>query len=70
MLADLGVLKQVRATCFQWSQPPGIHVTTLKKAGAIYVDEPVVVSGLIVTGRDPADMGQFMQEMLKQLELD
>lgn len=67
ILADAGVLKGVRATCFQLSQPPGFLVATLQRAGAVTVDEPVVADGLFITGRDPVDMLAFVAELRKQL---
>ncbi|MEN6479942.1 MAG: type 1 glutamine amidotransferase domain-containing protein [Anaerolineales bacterium] len=50
-----------RATCVSAIQDD------LRNAGAIYVDEAVVVDGNLVTSRTPADLPAFMPAILKQL---
>jgi putative intracellular protease/amidase len=70
VLATAGVLEGVRATCYQYGQPPKFHVKTLQKLGAIYVDEPAVADGLIITGRNPSDCMAFVRELAKQLEVE
>jgi protease I len=67
VLADAGALKGARATCFQHSQPPGLLVATLQKAGAVFVDAPAVTDGLFVTGRNPDDTLTFIKELRQQL---
>ncbi len=67
ILAEAGELKDVRATCYQHDQPPGFHVKSLERAGAIFVDAPVVRDGLFITGRNPSDTFKFTQELRKQL---
>ena len=67
MLADAGVLRGVRATCFKYGQPPKAYIRRLERAGAIWVDEPVVVSGRIITARDPYDAVAFGRVLLEHL---
>jgi protease I len=52
VLADAGALRGVRATCSRWGTPMGSYIQFLENAGAEWVDESVVVSGLIITARD------------------
>jgi putative intracellular protease/amidase len=65
VLADAGVLSGLRATCYPWDND--VHIERLKNAGAIWVDEPVVVSRLIITGRHPGDTREFSAALLEQL---
>jgi putative intracellular protease/amidase len=66
VLADAGVLQGIRATCYRWDLD--VSSERLKRAGAIWVnDEPAVVSGLIITGRDPSDTKEFTEALLQQL---
>jgi putative intracellular protease/amidase len=67
ILADAGLLRGIRATCFRFGQPAGHDVERLKAAGAIWADEPVVVSGPIITGRDPNDLKQFAAVLIQEL---
>ena len=46
---------------------PSLH-TDLKNAGAIWVDQEVVVDGLLVTSRKPDDLPAFNREFIKLLE--
>ncbi|MCW7074773.1 MAG: DJ-1/PfpI/YhbO family deglycase/protease [Candidatus Methanospirare jalkutatii] len=55
VLARAGILKGKSATVF----PSSDAVAELKKGGAIYKDESVVIAGRIVTGRDPASAEAF-----------
>ncbi|MEI7297908.1 DJ-1/PfpI family protein [Paraburkholderia tropica] len=54
ILADAGLLKGRRATAW-WSTEKD-----LTNAGAIYIDEAVVVDGRIVTSRAPTDLEPFV----------
>jgi protease I len=64
VLADAGVLKGKRATSFE------NVVWRLKQSGADWVNEPVVVSGRVITARGPADAKDFAQALLAQLGED
>ena len=59
LLISAGRLKNRRATCY-----PGIR-DDLINAGALYVDEPVVVDRSLVTSRRPEDLPFFMREFMK-----
>ena len=52
------VIKGVRATCFTAIKDD------LLNAGAIFVDEPVVVDGPIITSRTPADLTPFCHAII------
>lgn len=39
----------------------------IQNAGAIYVDQPVVIDGNIITSRHPRDIGQFMKTLLSEV---
>jgi serine/threonine-protein kinase len=69
VLAEAGVLKGVRATCYPFGQPPGIYRRRLERAGAIVVDVPAETAGLFVTGRGPSDMNAFAEAVLKRLNV-
>lgn len=56
------ILRNKRATCYQ-----GIR-DDVKNAGALYVDEEVVVDGNVITSRTPKDEPAFISEILKQLK--
>lgn len=58
VLISSGILKGKRATCYV-----GI-IDDLKNAGAVYVDEPAVVDGNIITARHPRDVGDLMKAIL------
>jgi len=62
MLIEADILKGKKATCFK------AIVTDLKNAGAVFVDEPVVVDGNIVTSRFPGDLPYFCREAIKLLK--
>jgi len=55
VLARADILKGKSATVF----PSSDAVAELKKGGAIYKDESVVIAGRVVTGRDPASAEAF-----------
>jgi protease I len=39
----------------------------LKNAGAVWVDEPVIRDGNIITSRKPADLPQFNEAIIEAL---
>jgi protease I len=57
LLVEAGILKGRRATSY-----PSIR-TDLENAGAIWVDEPVVVDGNLVTSRRPKDLARFVDRL-------
>jgi len=63
VLARAGILKGKPATVF----PSSDAVAELKKGGAIYKDESVVIAGRIVTGRDPASVEAFANAIVSLL---
>jgi len=63
VLARAGILKGKSATVF----PSSDAVAELKKGGAIYKDESVVIAGRIVTGRDPASAEAFANAIVSLL---
>jgi len=63
VLARAGILKGKSATVF----PSSDAVAELKKEGAIYKDESVVIAGRIVTGRDPASAEAFADAIVSLL---
>ena len=67
VLAEAGVLKGVRATCYPFGQPPGVYRRRLERAGAILADVPAETTGLFVTGRGPNDINAFADAVVKQL---
>lgn len=60
VLISAGILKGKKATCYQ-----GI-IDDLKNAGAIYIDQPAVVDGNIITARHPRDVGDLMRAILNK----
>ncbi len=67
ILAKAGVLKEKRATV--WSSPMDKSpIETLKKAGAVYEKEPVVVDEKIVTANGPASAKMFTEAIIKLLK--
>lgn len=64
ILARTGLLKGKESTVFK-SQDT-LH--ELKMHGAVYLDKDVVVSGRIVTGRDPKSADAFGKAVLETLE--
>jgi protease I len=63
ILISAGLLQGRRATCYR------SVADELKKAGAQYEDEEVVVDANLVTSRQPADLPAFMRAIMKQLRL-
>jgi len=61
VLARAGILKGKEATASSDA------VAELKKGGAIYKDESVVIAGRIVTGRDPASAEAFANAIVSLL---
>jgi len=64
VLAKAGVLKGKKATVF----PDTEAIDELKKAGAIYISQSVVVDGKTVTGNGPDAALKFAQEIMKLLK--
>jgi protease I len=62
MLIEADILRGKKATC--WKSV----ITDLKNAGAIFIDEPAVVDGNIVTSRFPSDLPKFCQETIKLIK--
>ena len=67
VLADAGVLGGIRATCNPWGTPEQAHIHKLQNAGAEWVNEPVVVSGSIITARDVTSGVEFGRVLARQL---
>ncbi|ENN96522.1 Pfpi family intracellular protease [Methanocaldococcus villosus KIN24-T80] len=63
VLARAGVLKDKKATVF----PTKEAIEELKKYGAEYVDEGVVIDGKIVTGKSPEYAKDFALAIIKTL---
>ncbi|HLY73952.1 MAG TPA: type 1 glutamine amidotransferase domain-containing protein [Planctomycetota bacterium] len=61
VLCSAGILKGRKATCFFAIKDDVIN------AGAIYLDQEVVVDGNLVTSRKPDDLPAFMREFLRAL---
>jgi Putative intracellular protease/amidase len=64
VLARTGILKGKESTVFKSTDT----VRELKEHGAVYLDRDVVVSGRIVTGRDPASADAFGKAVLEALK--
>ena len=64
ILARTGILKGKESTVFK-SQDT-LH--ELKKHGTIYLDRDVVISGRIITGRDPKSADAFGKAVLEALK--
>lgn len=65
ILARAGLLKNKKATMFPWSD----GIKELTQNGANYVDEEVVVSGNIVTGRNPDASVAFGVKLCEELKI-
>jgi len=63
ILISAGLLQGRRATCAQ------SVAEELNDSGALYEDRELVVDGLLITSRRPADLPAFMREIMKQLDL-
>ncbi|AKB50675.1 ThiJ/PfpI family protein [Methanosarcina barkeri str. Wiesmoor] len=64
VLARTGILKDKESTVFKSPDT----VRELKEHGAIYLDREVVVSGRVITGRDPASADVFGKAVLEALK--
>ena len=62
MLIEADVLRGRKVTC--WKSV----VTDVKNAGAIFLDEKVVVDANMVTSRSPADLPSFCKETIRLLQ--
>jgi protease I len=62
MLASADILRGRRATGFYSLKDDLVH------AGAIFVDEEVVVDGSLITSRTPADLPAFMRAVILKLK--
>ncbi len=62
LLIEAEVVEGRRLTCVRSVS------TDVKNAGGVYVDEPVVVDGNLVTSRFPPDMPVWLPAILKKLE--
>lgn len=62
VLISAGILEGKKATCYI-----GI-IDDLKNAGAIYMDQPTVIDGNIITARHPRDIGYLMKAILSKLK--
>jgi protease I len=62
ILVTAGVLRGRRATCY------GSVAGELRESGALYEDKEVVVDGMLVTSRQPADLPAFMRETISLVE--
>ncbi len=65
ILARAGLLKNKKATMFPWSD----GIKELTKNGAKHVDKEVVVSGNIVTGRNPDASVAFGLKLCEELKI-
>ncbi len=61
MLASAEIVKGKRLTCFFSIKDDMIH------AGAIYLDQEVVVDGNLITSRQPGDLPAFMRAVIEAL---
>ncbi len=61
VLISLGILKDKNVT-----GSPSIKID-LENAGATYLDEPVVVDGNLITGREPSDLQDFCGAIIDEL---
>jgi protease I len=64
VLARTGVLRGKESTVFKSPDT----VRELKEHGAVYLDRDVVVSGRVITGRDPASADAFGKAVLEALK--
>lgn len=62
VLVSARLLEGRRATCYK------SVAQELKDNGALYEDSAVVVDGKLVTSRTPADLPEFVREMLRQVQ--
>lgn len=64
VLARTGILKGKESTVFKSPDT----VRELQEYGAVYLDKDVVISGRVITGRDPASADAFGKAVLKALK--
>lgn len=64
VLARTGILKGKESTVFKSPDT----VSELKEHGAVYLDREVIISGRVVTGRDPASAEAFGKAILEALK--
>lgn len=62
ILISAGVLRGRKATCYK------SVAGELRRAGADYRDEAVVVDGNLITSRVPADLPAFSREIIKKMQ--
>lgn len=62
VLISAGLMNKIQSTCY-----PGMK-DDLINAGGIYIDNPVIIDGNIITGRRPRDLSLFMKEVINKLE--
>lgn len=65
ILAKGGVLKGRKATV--WDDGKGTQIDLLERCGAEYVNAPVVIDGLIVTGNGPEAAEEFGKAFIREL---
>jgi protease I len=63
IVAAAGVLQGKKATV--WDDGHGTQIREMKRSGAIFVNEPVVTDGLLVTGNGPAAAEEFGKILAK-----
>lgn len=62
VLLSAGVMRGRTATCYK------SVAQEMKRAGAHYVDQEVVVDANLITARQPADLPAFMREIKRHVE--
>lgn len=62
LLIEADIVKNRKLTCVRSVS------TDVKNAGGLYVDDPVVIDGSLVTSRVPPDMPVWMPAILEQLD--
>lgn len=65
VLANAGLLKGLKAT--MW--PDRNWIATLEAGGARYVNEPVVIEGRVITGKNPAAASAFGESLARAVNL-
>lgn len=61
ILVSAGVMEGRRATCYKSVAPE------LQAAGAVFLDQEVVVDRNLITSRHPGDLPAFNRELMRQL---
>jgi len=64
ILAKAGILKNREATVISYPRA----IEEIKMGGALYRDEPVVISNNIITGRDLKAIDKFSQAIVEKLQ--